>query len=119
MERRIAWSPTAIPAVTNPRECRERTELADKAHDEHDADEKACYETSHQQELTAASRFVNVTEYQAAPDFGEDEDGGEGQRDAEDARDDAAQFVFRFGADGFTPLVEIGAAFVEDDNFLA
>ena len=100
-------------------ECRERTELADKSHDEHDADEKAGDEAAHQQELTAAARFVNVAEDQSAPDFGQDERiGGQSQRDAEDARDDAAQLIFRFGADGFPPLVEIRAAFVENDDFL-
>ena len=61
---------------------------------------------------------MNVAEDEAAPYFGQDEDGGESECDAEHARDDAAQFVFRLGADGFSPLIEIGAAFIEDDEFL-
>src|SRR5579871_1757973 len=50
-----------------PSKCRERTEFADKSHDEHDADEEADDEAPHQEELAATARFVNVAEDEPAP----------------------------------------------------
>ena len=38
---------------------------------------------------------------------------------ADDARDQAAQFIFGFSADGFSPFLKVRVAFVEDDDFLA
>jgi hypothetical protein len=62
----------------------QRTELADKSEDEHDAHAKADHDTAQQEELPPPPQILDITEGDPAPYFGEQQDDADGEGNAQD-----------------------------------
>jgi hypothetical protein len=60
----------------------QRTELADKPKDEHDAHAKADHDPAQQKKLPPPAHIGDIAEGDPAPDFGEQQDDADGQGNA-------------------------------------